>query len=500
MEKKKRFFKDVFWYTGANFLANIINFITGIAIRKILEPFFMGIFNQVMLFFDYSRHYHLGILHALDKELPVSYGMKDFKRFESIKNIGFTLCFFIIAALSSSMFIYSFFIKTAIVAKGVRIVSLLAIIQAFTSIFIVFNRSQNRYIIISKYVILVAILDLIVKTVLTFRFGLFGLIWASFLTFSAGLIYFYKKSKAGFKILKTLPLDEISKLLKIGFPLFIVGFIFLIIRSIDRIMIIRFLNAESLGFYTIALMAVSYTVQIPAMISAVIFPRFYQAFGEKRNIKDIKDIFIKPNIVFAYLFPIVIGLLILILPLPVKYILPKYMPGIIAANALLLGAFFLSFVEMPGYLLTVLDRQSHMVIIGSFSVLIGIILIKFFIVNLAMGILGVAIATGITYFIFSTALICYAYKHYTKKIFSHLKLFTELYLPFVWVVFILIILRAFSFKSSGILLSDITMILFKSILFLFACIPLLFYVNRKTEVLVLLKSSCCDFFKRRIKK
>ena len=97
-------------------------------------------------------------------------------------------------------------------------------------------------------------------------------------------------------------------------------------------MIIRLLDRESLGFYTIALMASVYAVQVPNLIYAVIFPDLSGLRG-KQSIHKIK-VFINPTLVFAY-FPYSDRFCYLALPLLINYMLPAYKPGIAPAYLLL---------------------------------------------------------------------------------------------------------------------------------------------------------------------
>ncbi|NQU73711.1 MAG: hypothetical protein HQ547_03260 [Candidatus Omnitrophica bacterium] len=144
---------------------------------------------------------------------------------------------------------------------------------------------------------------------------------------------------------------------------------------------------------------------------------------------------------------------------------------------------------MPVYFLTILNKQSHMIVIGFLSVVTGVVLIKFLVQKLSLGIEGVAIATTITYFIYASMLISYAFMHYTKNIFSHLKFFIQLYFPFLWMVGLLVALQIFVFKASGRISEDLSAISFKAVIFLLGWMPLLFYANRKTAVLTLFKEA-----------
>jgi len=489
MKRTKKLFNDITFFSGSAFISNIINFATGIIIRRILQPALMGLFNEIMLVFDYARYSHFGIIDSLDRELPYLYGKKDHERVQTLKNAAFTFCLAVGSLIGVGVFIASFIIdfNDKMLVGGIRIVSLIVIVYMLSSLYIVSNRAQHRFSLISKYTILTAACDLLLKTFLTIKFGLWGLLWASFLTFGIGLLYFYKMSRESFRILINFPFKELLHLFKIGFPMFIMGFAYMTLRSVDRIMIIRFLGRESLGFYTISLMLAVYIVQLPNLVYAVIFPRFYQAYGERQNIHELRDIFVKPTFVFAYFFPVLIGAIIIALPLLIEYLLKAYSPGLTPAYILLLGSSFLSLINMPGYLLIAINKQYKMISICVLGVAAGVILNYIFAKKFNMGLTGIAIGTSITYFLYSTALMIYAFKHYTKNIAAHLKFFSQLYAPFLWVLALLAALNFMNFNMSGRIVKDLFSVFFREVVFLLSCLPLFWYVNRKTSILSLLK-------------
>ncbi|PIQ89360.1 MAG: hypothetical protein COV72_03460 [Candidatus Omnitrophica bacterium CG11_big_fil_rev_8_21_14_0_20_42_13] len=490
MSKIRKFFRDTIFYLTSNFFSNIFNLITGIAVRRLLEPALMGLFSKIMLVFDYARYSHMGIIDALDKELPYCYGKKDYERFARLRDTGFSLCMIVAGLIVSGILAASFVVRftdNMLFTVGLRIVALMIIARLLTSLYIVLNRAQNKFAVISKYTILVAALDLLFKIFLVMKFGLYGLLWASLLTLVAGLVYFFKASEEKFGFILIFSYKEALGLLKVGFPILVMGIVFMTLTNIDRITIIRLLDNESLGFYTIALMVSAYIVQLPNLIYAVIFPRFYQAYGEKQNIFEIKELFIKPMLVFAYLFPVLIGLVILMLPLLVRYLLPAYLPGLRPAYLLLLGASFLALVNMPNYLLIALNKQVHIVFIGSACILLGGVINYMMVKSYGLGLTGVAIGTAFTYFIYATFLLVHAYRNYTKKFLSHIVFLLQLYLPFLWVVALLSLIRMISSPVPGNIYKDLAGVSCKTIFFVIGCIPLVVYVNSKTSVLTLLR-------------
>jgi len=422
-------------------------------------------------------------MDAMDRELPYFYGKKDQKKLDEIKDMGFTLCLGVALFVSICLFAASFVINAGgerMLINGIRIVALMVILNLMNSLYIVLSRSHNNFTAISKYTVLIAVADISTKVFLVIKFGLYGILWASILTWVLGLLYFYKVSGKKYSLTFNLPVKEIVRLFKIGTPIFIMGFVYLTLRSIDSIMIIRLMDRESLGLYTIALMVSVYVVQLPNLVYAVIFPRFYQAYGEKQNINDIKELFIKPTMVF-------------VLPLLVKYVLPAYLPGLLPAYILLLGSCFLALVNMSNYLLIALNKQIYMVFIGTACIVLGAAANYIMVRKLGLGLSGIAIGTSLTFLVYATVVIAYSFGYYTKAFMEHVKFFARLYSPLIWILVILLILRAFSFKTSGDFTIDLLKVVYKELIFLVGCLPLAYYANKKTAVLALIRNT---YFKK----
>ena len=209
-------------------------------------------------------------------------------------------------------------------------------------------------------------------------------------------------------------------------------------------------------------------------------------------IKDItegKELLIKPMLIFGYLFPVLVGCVIIVLPLLVHYLLPAYLPGLMPAYLLLMGSSFIALVNMPGYLLVALNKQSKMVLICASCVLLGAAFIYIFVRKFNLGLSGAAIGASLAYFCYATALSSYAFKNYTREISHHLLFLMELYLPFIWVVSLLLLLGSFTSTISGNIIKDLSMLCYREGVFLLACLPLIFYGNKKTGILRMLKEA-----------
>jgi len=480
--RAKKTLSDSLKYSVSGYFSYIFSFIVGIITRRILGPALMGIFSELMLIFQYMKFYDMGILNSLDKEVPYWNGRNDIDKSRWIQDIGFSVNLYLSLITGIILVLFSFFIKDTdpVFILGLRILAVLIVIQALASFYTVIIRTHHKFNILSFYVILVAVLELILIIFLGIKYNFYGVLAAFFLTILMGVIYLWKATARHFHVYIKLPWKEIGRLFKIGFPLFLSGLIFLLVRSIDRIMIIGFLDQTQLGYYSIATMMFAGIFQLPNLIYSVIFPRFYEAFG-RSDLKGVRLHFEKPTLIFAYLFPIIIGATILVLPFFIHYLLLDYQPGVISANILLLGIFFISLINMPMYLLTALNKQRYIVIFGLIATFI-IFASDYIFLKIGLGLKGIALGTCLGYFFYCTTLMVFSYRHYAKDMRELLLFLKKIYMPFMWMA-ASIYLLTMVFKNDLFygFPKDLFLMLIKEISFLIICLPLCYFLNRETN-------------------
>lgn len=479
--RSKKTLSDSLKYSASGYFSYIFSFITGIVTRRVLGPALMGVFSELMLIFQYMKFYDFGILNSLDKEIPYWNGRDETDKSKWIQDLGFSVNFYLSVIAGIALVLFSLFVVSTDVVfiMSLRLLAVLVVIQALASFYTVIIRTHHKFNILSIYVILVAVLELILIVFLGIRYNFYGVLAAYFLTTLGGLFYLFQASAKRFHIYIRLPWKEIARLFRIGFPLFLSGLIFLLVRSIDRIMIIGFLGQIQLGYYSIATMMFAGIYQLPTLIYSVIFPRFYEAFG-RSDLKGVRLHFEKPILIFAHLFPIVIGATILILPFFVHYLLPDYQPGVAPANILLLGVFFISLINMPMYLLTALDKQHYIVIIGLIATFV-IFTADYIFLKMGLGLTGVALGTCLGYFFYCTAIIACSCRNYTKTVFELFLFFKKIYLPFVWIL-LGVWFASFIFKDdfSHGFTKGLFFVFVKEVLFLVICLPLCYFLNKET--------------------
>jgi O-antigen/teichoic acid export membrane protein len=450
----------------------------------------MGLLSELMLVNEYSKSHHLGVLNALDREIPYYRGKGDTSKVEEVKrtSLNFSLATALLACLV--IFAISFYLKIINFDRdfinGLFLVALLIVVEIITSYYRAILRTSNRFTFLSKFNIFFAIVETASTVSLIILFGYKGALLALIFTGIIAAFYLFNFSGLRIKFGFRFRFKKAVELLKVGFPLHLYELIRTLFLTVDRLIIIVLLGRTSLGLYSIATMAYNFLTPLPRGIYNVLFPKFYEAYGKTQDIEKVKHYLLKPTMIFAYLFPLLIGVGSTILPLIVEYILPKYKEGLMPAHIFIFSTFFYSLIFMWQSFLIALYKQIKIVQFNLMAVVICIGLNYLFVKTFNMGLNGIALGTTLSHFILSAIVITYVFYFYTKKVQEHISLCLKLYFPILWVFGILFVFR-YLFNYRYISLSgDLLRALIFNIVLVLCCMPLLYYINKKTDVLTLI--------------
>ena len=391
---KRGIVRDTVRYAGGQILARGLGLVRGLLVAAFLGPATYGLWSAMSLILTYGSQSHLGIFNALDREVPLNRGKNDPEKAVLVQDVAlssiFSLPLLIALVLFGISFLYS---NSPEVAFGLRI---LAPTLIFSLIYNYFNRvfrTYNRFNVVARLVVITAIIDALLSISLSKYFGIYGLFIAQLTVYFA--ITFIAKRYHTFKIRIRFDYVEALRLLKIGFPILIVGLTATLLMTADRLMIINFLGRVPLGYYAIGLGVANVLLLVPQVISQVLYPQIAYAFGKTQRKEDLQPYVTQPQTLMSLANPIVAGLLYIIYPLLVTLLLPDYIPGIAAVRILIIGWVFMSFPG-PGSALYTINRQKTVLAIVTVAVVINVTL-NYVAIRLGMGIVGVALATGTTY-------------------------------------------------------------------------------------------------------
>jgi len=425
-----------------------------------------------------------GVLSAMGRDLPLYIGQGDLQKAAAVDGAAryTTICGAIVAAM---VVLAVSFLPThsPMMALGLRIMAVVLILQQIYTYHRIVLRSNNQFVQLSQQQVILSILTAGLAIPLVVILDLTGRMIASILTLS--IILMYALYRNPWQPVPKFNLSIAWSLMRVGVPILASGFIIGMLVTIDRLMVITFLDATQLGYLGLALLLVSVVSLIPSMASQVLYPRINYHFGNSgRNIEALRSYVLIPPKILSVLLPLVIGPLYLILPFVVKTFLPAYTPGIAAARIVVVGIFFYGILGLTDYFLVTTGKLKQYALFGCIALVFNIVLDYLFI-RIGYGIEGIAVAgTLLTYFFYSCIIIGYALSHYTKQIGVWVSYFLRLWTPFIYMIALLWFTEAVvnyimsSYAHKNLLFATIAQVL----LYMFSCLPLVYIAMRELKL------------------
>jgi O-antigen/teichoic acid export membrane protein len=461
--------KDTIFYTISQFFSQGIGVITSIIIRNALGPLYMGIWSALKVVLDYAQYTGLGITSAVYCEIPYLRGAGKYAEADEIKNVSFSFNLIVSIIVGSILFLCPFFLGNRYpdyVLTGLRVLAVIVVLTFFYNLVLSILRADKKFITISKTLMLNAILTVIFAASVVYKYGLYGM----YVTIPAVLliasVFMMASEKMKFRIYFNKA--HLSRLMKIGIPLFLGGIFYTIYVTVDKIMIIKMLGAQELGYYSLAILMTGVIESFPRLFNIVLFPRVQEKYGEDQSYGAVIKYVDKPTKLVFFTGIIFLGHIYFMISGLVPVLMPKYVPGIVSAKIVLCG--FLMFVlsmSSENFILTV-RKQVYQIpmLLAATSVTF---LLNLYFIKCGFGIMGVALGTGLGYILYFFIETYFAIRHFWSK--SEMFMFYRtIMIPYVYILFILLgIEKCFAGKSGiGIMISQMLLYaLFSVPLFLF---------------------------------
>lgn len=397
---KKRIFKDYFVFSAGSYISQAIGMLAGFLMRIFLEPYYMGIWQGVNVIKSYASYTNLGVSRSAAREIAYFGGKKDKAKAEELKNTGFTFSLIMILLLGLGCIIFAFNQKAHLnsyIFWGFLAVGVIVVLSRLEGYVVTVLRAKKKFVPESAGKVCSSLLNLVLIIIVVRHFKLYGLYVSHIMVLLAGLTVYMYLGKETFRF--SLNLEDLRHLIKIGIPLVLLGFMFVNLTNVDRIVIIKMLGLEKMGLYSIAIMMGNIVHNIANMGSIVLYPRFQETYAKNDDKKEVFSVMTKTiKVLWLPLLAIVL-LGVLVFPPLVRMLLPKYTGGIEAMKIFLFGIYFLSLAMFCSNFLVTINRQTVSLVACVAVVLINLSL-NIILVMKGFGIEGVAAATSISYFIY----------------------------------------------------------------------------------------------------
>lgn len=483
MCESRKIIKDTIHFSSSNVVAQFISLFSAILVARFLGPYLLGVWAGLRIILRYSDNFSLGLRHGMNLQLPFSIGRKDWREVTHIKDTAFAgsllLCLLI---TTSIVVIYLSMNKSPsiLIICGLAAILVVAFCQEFSKLYYSLFRIKKKIFVLSKANAVFAILNLLLVIFVISKFKLYGLYIVFALLAILKVIYLLKHIDYFPRL--HIDSEQLKKLFQTGVPLLGIGFVSASLLTADRLMILKFLGVMELGYYSIALFAANFMLQVPNALGFIMFPRLAEKLGRTQEIKSLKNYLLKPTLVLGYFVPLLIAILYYGIPIIIIHFLPKYVPSLEVVKIMVIGMFFATVVGMQDTFLQVLKKFSNITII-KLSCLLTAVTLNYIFLSMGMGIKGVALGTVITYFIHTTIMTFYCYRFYERNVFKDLVLLAELYSPFLLCVALIFVLDVFLLPTRPYSTNLLAINLAKIAIFYVLYFPITLYTEKRFNFL-----------------
>jgi len=407
--QKHTIIRDIFFYSGASYIALVVGFFVSVFSKKFLGVSGAGYWALLTVVLTYGMYISLGIKKSLVREVPQCVGANEMEKAKEIEDVTFS--FLIIASLAGAVVIWtlSFFLFTdPLLRTGMKIIAILVPITQLYNLIHNILRAKKQITILSKVVVLNTLFVAVIALPGAYLFNVNG--FAAGMVIATALSFYFAKRWGDIRFSLNFDWVQIWRLIKIGSAMLLASILFRTFLNIDKIMIGKMIGIEQLGLYTIGIMAVQQVGSLPRFFNIVIFPHIQERYGATKDVMDVKNMILKPTYFISRLMPIMIGVIIFLAQPLVLFVLPQFKDGLGVMKILVLGFFFMAVNQMSSSLLFTIDKQRILIPLYGIMVAVCIGLNYLFIIN-GFGIIGVALGTSISYFLFFVVVFAFASSH-----------------------------------------------------------------------------------------
>ena len=396
----RKLVRDTIGFAFTQYLARAAMMLRGVVAARLLGPAAYGAWNAIQLVCDYAAFAHLGTQQGLDQAVPAHLVDGDAARLKRLLSAGLFNVIVLTLLFAGGALLYfshsSGAIRGSWGLRGIAVAYASALAVIVANYHLTVLRSYGRFRAVSLWWMLQAVVATGFGLALIPWYGAWGLLWGWLAANLVALIYVRWRSPAAAAVWPAYSHDSLL-LIRAGFPMLLYLTSALVMRTVDRIVILRFAGTQALGYYSLGVMVLTLLLYLPDSISYVLYP---QLLREYRAAGDVPAA-ISPRarraiLTVSAVLPGLCGLAFLGAREAVYLALPKFIQGVPALRVLCFGAPGLAIAGMSSIVLMTLRRQKQLIPAALFATLLGASLDRF-VLGAGYGIDGVAWATFATY-------------------------------------------------------------------------------------------------------
>ncbi len=429
---------DFILVTLSTVACSALSFIFSVYSKSIVATLPLGIYSTCLLAQTYMNYAQFGVLNAYNRDYPQALGKGDEETAHKLQNTCMTFMLMVYVAIFvvfEAWVIFHYHGKiaadtnAAYYAFGYALCPILILTKSFDDMSNYTTRMNGYYNRSALIGFVRTIIALVIGIIAINVAGYYGLYAMTLSSAILGIIMFHNTSLKGARL--TFDFSYMKVMIAGGLPLLINSLIWTLVQSVDKFVILGFLDTEALGVYSVPLMGFTTMVLIPQTISQVFYikiSRLYGAHGDKKELLDQAG-------EYTSLTAAISGgaciLVFYIMPIFVNIFMPMYSDGNAATQILILGVAIYSTTMIFGNIFSVLKLNKSLIANSVALCIFNVIFSSGLVIFVEKSINMVAIGTGLSYALYSLLLMI---KLARKLDYSFIKLLTKSWLPLLCIV------------------------------------------------------------------
>ena len=399
--RRSPFLREFLLFAASTVLLQGSRFAVNLFAAERLGPERFGFWYVLNLALAYGGLAHLGVINAMNRDVPVFRGKGNAERVRLIQGVSAGVLLVSTAVAGLVMVVSLAFLEHVPRAPLAALIALFIVTQPYL-LLQVYLKSDGQFGRLSFQQLLFALLFPLSVVPLTIGYGLSGFISGQALV--TLLISLFVLRTWTFHLRPVFNVQETLRLVRVGLPIMLVGLMYTLLTTADRWVITAFLDVQRLGYYSLAIMVLGVLSLIPMVVAQQMYPRMAEAWGRTSDAGDVLRWALRQTgMALAFTAPLVLVLYFAAPPL-IEAFLPAYTEGVAPVKIILFGPLFLALSGGFANLLNTLDKQVYYLAVQAAALLVNVGLNVMF-VRAGMGISGIALGTTLTYALYGLALV-----------------------------------------------------------------------------------------------
>ncbi|HUY74112.1 MAG TPA: oligosaccharide flippase family protein [Candidatus Dormibacteraeota bacterium] len=401
--------RDVSLLTSATLLSTAISGVLGLLTARLLSPELFGIWQSMRLIQQYAAYPSLGVPFSMQREVARALAQGHRKAADRSVDVTFSFVTMITLAFAGLFLVSS--VLTGWPFKPAWMLPLAAFVVASQSygVLLMALAGHRRFGLSGLIDVLTSVANLGLTVALVIFYGLTGLLVAqvswSVLGIALALAF------GGLRPRFLVDWREVIAQARLGLQFTANGFLYLLTRSVDRLLILSMLGAKALGLYGTSLLAMGYVELAGTAVGRVVFPHIVVRFEARGEMSDIRGFVVRASVTLGAIGAACGGMAALLMPPAFQLILPRYTAALGAAQVLVLASSYLVVRSSIEYFFVAISKLYR-----TFPIQIAVTVAAaagcWFAISAGYGLTGVAMVMFGAYLATSVGFTGYAFAHY----------------------------------------------------------------------------------------